>query len=103
MDKKQKDTFIKQCYTYANSLIYTVCATTGESWLPKLCQFRWWRVRADMEDKHNIKIKETDTDAYKIYEDVMLEVLTNRINECKKAKSQEGKKQAKNKNVKRKA
>ena len=103
MDKKQEDIFIKQCHTYANSLIYTVCATTGELWIPKLCQFRWWRIRADVEDKYNIKIKETDTNAYKMYEDIMFEVLTNRINECKQIKSQEEKKQAKNKNIKRKA
>lgn len=103
MDKKELDIFKRYCYTYANTLIYTVCATTGESWLPKLCQFRWWRIRADMEDKRNIKIKETDTNAYKIYEDIMVEVLSNRINECKKNKSDEEKKQAKSKNVRRKA
>ena len=103
MDKTQEEIFKKQCYTYANSLIYTVCATTGESWLPKLCQFRWWRIRADVEDKCNIIIKETDTNAYKIYEDIMLEVLSNRISECKKIKSNEEKKQAKSKNVRRKA
>lgn len=103
MNKEQLEIFKNVCYTYANGLIYTVCATTGESWLPRLCQFRWWRIRADMEDKHNIKIKEIDTNAYKIYEDIMLEVLTTRINECKKIKSEEEKKRAKSKNIKRKA
>ena len=56
----------------------------------------------ELEDKYNIPIKENDIKRYKIYEDIFLEVLNKRIDECKKIKSDEERKAAKNKQVKRK-
>lgn len=102
MNKEQEDIFKNYCYNYANRFIYTVCATTGEGWLPKMCQFKWWRVCMEMEDKYNIKIKNADIKSYKLYESIMLEVLNKRIEECKQEQSKKDKEAAKNKQVKRK-
>lgn len=102
MTEEQMEIFKKYCYSYANRFLLTVCANTGDGWLPKMCQFKWWRVCTEMEDKFNIKIKEGNQKYYKIYESIMLEVLNKRIDECKKIQSEKDKKAAKNKNVKRK-
>ena len=37
----------------------------------------------ELEEKKNIVIKNTDTDAYKIYEGIMIEVLSKKIEEDK--------------------
>lgn len=102
MNKQQEEKFKEFCYSYANRFIYTVCADTGEGWLPKMCQFKYWRMKMEIEDKHNITIKDTDIKYYKLYESIMLEVLNNRIEECKQERSKKDKIAAKNKNVKRK-
>ena len=102
LNKGQEENFKKYCYSYANRFIYTVCATTGEGWLPKMCQFKWWRIKDEFEDRYNISIKDTDVKHYKLYESIMLEVLNKRIEECKQEQSKRDKVAAKNKNVKRK-
>ena len=43
MNKKDKDKFIKFCYSYANRFIDCVCHTTPENWLSKFASFRAWR------------------------------------------------------------
>ena len=49
----------------------------------------------ELEEKKNIVIKNTDTDAYKIYEGIMIEVLSKKIEEDKVAASKKAKEKAK--------
>lgn len=102
LNKEQEEIFKNYCYNYANRFIYTVCSTTGEGWLPKMCQFKWWRVKDELNDKYNIIIKDTDIKSYKLYESIMLEVLNTRIEQCKQEQSKRDKEAAKTKNIKRK-
>lgn len=49
----------------------------------------------ELEEKKNIVIKNTDTDAYKIYEGIMIEVLSKKIEEDKVAAAKKAKEKAK--------
>ena len=49
----------------------------------------------ELEDKKNIIIKNTDVDAYKIYERIMIEVLSKKIEEDKVEASKKAKEKAK--------
>ena len=49
----------------------------------------------ELEEKKNIVIKNTDVDAYKIYENIMIEVLSKKIEEDKVADSKKAREKAK--------
>ena len=49
----------------------------------------------ELEDKKNIVIKNTNTTAYKIYEGIMIEVLSKKIEEDKVAAAKKAKEKAK--------
>ena len=49
----------------------------------------------ELEDKKNIVIKNTDTNAYKIYEEIMIEVLKRKIEEDKVAANKKAREKAK--------
>ena len=49
----------------------------------------------ELEEKKNIVIKNTDIEAYKIYEDIMIEVLRKKIEEDKVIANKKAKEKAK--------
>ena len=56
----------------------------------------------ELEDKKNIVIKNTDTNAYKIYEEIMIEVLKRKIEEDKVAANKKAREKAKAEKEKKK-
>ena len=56
----------------------------------------------ELEEKKNIIIKNTNTDAYKIYEGIMIEVLSKKIEEDKIAASKKAREKAKAEKEKKK-
>ena len=95
MKKEELKVFKEYCYSYANRFVDCVCATTSEKYLHTFAKFRYWRVVDELEDKKNIVIKNTDTKAYKIYEDIMIEVLSKKIEEDKVIANKKAKEKAK--------
>ena len=83
MKKEELKIFEDFCYSYANRFLDTVCANTEEKWLHTFSKFRYWRLVDELEDKKNIVVKNIDVEAYKIYEDIMIEVLSKKIEEDK--------------------
>ena len=49
----------------------------------------------ELEDKKNIIIKNTNADAYKIYEEIMVEVLSKKMEEDKVAANKKAREKAK--------
>ena len=49
----------------------------------------------ELEEKKNIVIKNTDVEAYKIYEDIMIEVLSKKIEEDKVIANKKAREKAK--------
>ena len=95
MNKKDEDKFIKFCYSYANRFIDCVCANTEEKWLHTFSRNRWWRCQMELEEKKNIIIKNTDTKAYHIYEEIMVDTLKKKIENDKIAASKKAREKAK--------
>ena len=83
MKKEELKVFKDYCYSYANRFLPCVCADTEEKYLHTFAKFRYWRIVDELEDKKNIVIKNIDMEAYKIYEDVMIEVLSKKVEEDK--------------------
>ena len=95
MKKEELEIFKEFCYSYANRFLPCVCANTEEKYLHTFAKFRYWRIIDELEDKKNIIIKNTDTTAYKIYEEIMIEVLSKKIEEDKVAASKKAREKAK--------
>ena len=95
MKKEELEIFKKFCYSYANRFLDTVCANTEEKWLHTFSKFRYWRLVDELEDKKNIIIKNIDTKAYNIYEGIMIETLSKKIEEDKIAANKKAKEKAK--------
>ena len=95
MNKEELKIFEEFCYSYANRFLPCVCANTEEKYLHTFAKFRYWRIVDELEDKKNIIIKNIDTDAYKIYEGIMIEVLSKKIEEDKIAASKKAREKAK--------
>ena len=95
MKKEELKIFKEFCNSYANRFLPCVCANTEEKYLHTFAKFRAWRCFDELEDKKNIIIKNTDTDAYKIYEGIMIEVLSKKIEEDKIAAAEKAKEKAK--------
>ena len=103
MKKEELKIFKEYCNSYANRFIDCVCANTEEKYLHTFAKFRYWRIVDELEDKKNIVIKNTDTNAYKIYEGIMIEVLKKKIEEDKidvRKKAKEKAKEEKEKKTK---
>lgn len=95
MKKEELKVFEEFCHSYAKRFVDCVCANTEEKYLHTFAKFRYWRVVDELEDKKNIVIKNTDTTAYKIYEEIMIEVLSKKIEEDKVAAAKKAKEKAK--------
>ena len=97
MNKEELKVFKDYCRSYANRFIDCVCANTEEKWLHTFSRNRWWRCQMELEEKKDIIIKNTDENSYKIYEEIMVDILKkkveeDKINVRKKAKEKEKKK-----------
>ena len=95
MNKEELKIFEEVCYSYAKRFLDTVCANTEEKWLHTFSKFRYWRLVDELEDKKNIVVKNTDVEAYKIYEDIMIEVLSKKIEQDKVAANKKAREKAK--------
>ena len=102
MNKEELKVFKEFCYSYANRFLDTVCANTEEKWLHTFSKFRYWRLVDELEDKKNIIIKNIDTKAYNIYEGIMIEVLSKKIEEDKVEASKKAREKAKAEKEKKK-
>ena len=83
MKKEELKIFEDYCNSYAKRFVDCVCANTEEKWLHTFSKFRYWRLVDELEDKKNITVKNTDTKAYKIYEEIMVDTLKKKIEEDK--------------------
>ena len=95
MKKEELKIFEEFCYSYANRFLPCVCANTEEKYLHTFAKFRAWRCFDELEDKKDIIIKNTDVKAYKIYEDIMVEVLSKKIENDKVVANKKAKEKAK--------
>ena len=102
MKKEELKIFEEFCYSYANRFLPCVCADTEEKYLHTFAKFRYWRIVDELEDKKNIVIKNTDTKAYKIYEEIMIEVLSKKIEEDKVIANKKAREKAKAEKEKKK-
>ena len=97
MKKEELKIFEDYCRSYSNRFLDCVGSTTEEKWLHTFSRNRWWRCQMELEEKKDIIIKNTDESSYKIYEEIMVEVLKkkieeDKINDRKKAREKEKKK-----------
>ena len=83
MKKEELKIFKEYCNSYAKRFLDTVCSNTEEKWLHTFSRNRWWRCQMELEEKKDIIIKNTDENSYKIYEEIMVEVLKKKIEEDK--------------------
>ena len=95
MKKEELKIFEEFCYSYANRFLPCVCADTEEKYLHTFAKFRYWRIVDELEDKKNIVIKNTDTKAYKIYEEIMVDALKKKIEEDKVIANKKAREKAK--------
>ena len=95
MNKEELKVFEDYCYSYANRFIDCVCANTEEKWLHTFSRNRWWRCQMELEEKKDIIINNTDENSYKIYEEIMVNTLKNKIEEDKVAASKKAREKAK--------
>ena len=102
MNKEELKIFKEYCNSYANRFIDCVCSNTEEKWLHTFSRNRWWRCQMELEEKKNIIIKNTDVEAYKIYEGIMIEVLSKKIEEDKVEASKKAREKAKAEKEKKK-
>ena len=102
MNKEELKIFEEFCHSYAKRFLDTVCANTEEKWLHTFSKFRYWRLVDELEDKKNIIIKNTDTKAYKIYEEIMVDTLKKKIEEDKVIANKKAREKAKAEKEKKK-
>ena len=95
MKKEELKIFEEFCHSYANRFLDTVCANTEEKWLHTFSRNRWWRCQMELEEKKDIIIKNTDENSYKIYEEIMVEVLKKKIENDKIVANKRAKEKAK--------
>ena len=95
MNKEELKIFEEFCNAYANRFLDCVCANTEEKWLHTFSKFKYWRLVDELEDKKNITVKNTDTKAYKIYEEIMVDTLKKKIEQDKVAANKKAKEKAK--------
>ena len=95
MNKEEVKIFKEYCYSYAKRFLDTVCSNTEEKWLHTFSRNRWWRCQMELEEKKDIIIKNTDENSYKIYEEIMVEVLKKKIENDKIVANKKAKEKAK--------
>ena len=95
MNKEELKVFKEYCYSYANRFLDTVCSNTEEKWLHTFSRNRWWRCQMELEEKKDIIINNTDENSYKIYEEIMVEVLKKKIENDKIVANKRAKEKAK--------
>ena len=95
MKKEELKIFEEFCNSYAKRFVDCVCSTTEEKWLHTFSRNRWWRCQMELEEKKDIIINNTDVEAYKIYEDIMVEVLSKKIENDKVVANKKAKEKAK--------
>ena len=95
MNKEELKIFKDYCNSYANRFLPCVCADTEEKYLHTFAKFRYWRIVDELEDKKNIVIKNTDTKAYKIYEEIMVDTLKKKIENDKVIANKKAREKAK--------
>ena len=83
MKKEELKIFKEFCNSYAKRFVDCVCSTTEEKWLHTFSRNRWWRCQMELEEKKDIIINNTDENSYKIYEEIMVNTLKNKIEEDK--------------------
>ena len=102
MKKEELKIFKDYCRSYSNRFLDCVCANTEEKWLHTFSRNRWWRCQMELEEKKDIIIKNTDENSYKIYEDIMVGVLSKKIEEDKVEASKKAREKAKAEKEKKK-
>ena len=102
MKKEELKIFKCYCRSYSNRFLDCVCANTEEKWLHTFSKFRYWRLVDELEDKKNITVKNTDTKAYKIYEEIMVDTLKKKIEEDKVIANKKAREKAKAEKEKKK-
>ena len=95
MNKEELKIFEDFCNLYANRFVDCVCSNTEEKWLHTFSRNRWWRCQMELEEKKDIIIKNTDENSYKIYEEIMVEVLKKKIENDKIVANKRAKEKAK--------
>ena len=95
MNKEELKMFEDYCRSYSNRFLDCVCANTEEKWLHTFSRNRWWRCQMELEEKKDIIIKNTDENSYKIYEEIMVEVLKKKIEEDKVIANKKAREKAK--------
>ena len=95
MNKEELKVFEDYCNSYAKRFVDCVCSTTEEKWLHTFSRNRWWRCQMELEEKKDIIINNTDENSYKIYEEIMVEVLKKKIEEDKVVANKKAREKAK--------
>ena len=83
MKKEELKIFKEFCNSYAKRFVDCVCSTTEEKWLHTFSRNRWWRCQMELEEKKDIIINNTDENSYKIYEEIMEDILKKKVEEDK--------------------
>ena len=102
MKKEELKIFEEFCQSYANRFLPCVCANTEEKYLHTFAKFRYWRIIDELEDKKNIVVKNTDTNAYHMYEEIMVDTLKKKIEEDKVVANKKAREKAKAEKEKKK-
>ena len=95
MNKEELKVFKEYCYSYANRFVDCVCSNTEEKWLHTFSRNRWWRCQMELEEKKDIIIKNTDENSYRIYEEIMVDILKRKIEEDKVVANNKAREKAK--------
>ena len=95
MKKEELKIFEEFCHSYAKRFVDCVCSNTEEKWLHTFSKFRYWRLVDELEEKKNIIIKNTNADAYKIYEEIMVDTLKKKIENDKVIANKKAREKAK--------
>ena len=95
MKKEELKIFEDYCRSYSNRFLDCVCANTEEKWLHTFSRNRWWRCQMELEEKKDIIIKNTDENSYRIYEEIMVDILKRKIEEDKVVANNKAREKAK--------
>ena len=95
MKKEELKIFKEFCNSYAKRFVDCVCSTTEVKWLHTFSRNRWWRCQMELEEKKDIIIKNTDENSYKIYEEIMVDILKKKVEEDKVAANKKAREKAK--------
>ena len=103
MKNKDLDKFKEFTQSYANRFLDCFCKDTGEKYPNTFSKFHYGRFLDYLDTATGIEIKETDVEAYNLYEQIMVNTFNKRIEQCKledKEKQKKAKEEAKKKKKK---